>query len=176
MATLGRAVTLTVWRQCSPKRRLLQVDDPASYRGRFHRVGDAATWYSSLTTRDAWAQLFRHTSGGVDTFEVKRRIGHALVSGLVVLDLTDKRIRRAVGIRLTELRSNNHAECQKVAREARAAGLEGILAPSAALRAETTLVVFDRALKKIAERDARIETPPERMRAVRRRIRRAPWA
>ena len=61
-------------------RDLLAVEDPPSYPGRFHRVGDRATWYASLTEQDAWAQFFRHhPRGGVDPFEVRRRIGAARV-------------------------------------------------------------------------------------------------
>jgi RES domain-containing protein len=176
-ADVGRIVSLSVWRQCRPTRDLLHVEDPASYPGRFHAVGDRATWYSSITEQDAWAQFFRHhPGGGVDPFEVRRRIGEARVQDLVVLDLTDARVRRLAGVTLKQLRSNRYAACQALGRAARAAGFEGILAPSAALSGENTLAVFDRALKKVTELRSEVEAPPVGLRVVRRRVRRAPWA
>jgi len=176
-AELGRSISLRVWRQCRPTRDLLHVEDPASYPGRFHAVGDSATWYSSVTEQDAWAQFFRHhPGGGVDPFEVRRRIGEARVEELVVLDLTDARVRRLVGVTLKQLRSNRYAACQALGRLARAAGFEGILAPSAALKGERTLAVFDQALKKVKELRSNVETPPAGLRALRRRIKRATWA
>jgi RES domain-containing protein len=175
-AGLGRTVTLSVWRQCRPGRDLLHVEDPPSYPGRFHVVGDPATWYASVTEQDAWAQFFRHhPAGGVDPFEVRRRIGEARASGLLVLDLTDARVRRLAGITVKQLRSNRYGACQALGREARAAGFEGILAPSAALRGERTLSVFDQALKKVTELRSNVETAPAGLRALRRRIKRAPW-
>jgi RES domain-containing protein len=173
----GHSFSLDVWRQCRPARDLLAVEDPPSYSGRFHRVGDRATWYASLTEQDAWAQFFRHhPRGGVDPFEVRRRIGAAHVEDLLVLDLTDPRLRRLAGITVKQLRSNRYAACQALGRAARAAGFEGILAPSAALPAERTLVVFDQAVRKVRELHSSVATPPAVLRGVRRKIRRAPWA
>lgn len=175
-AAIGRSLTVNVWRQCRPTRDLLAVEDPASYPGRFHRVGDQATWYSSLAEHDAWAQFFRHhPGGGVDPFEVRRRIGEARVQDLLVLDLTDPRLRRLAGITVKQLRSNRYAACQALGRAARAAGFEGILAPSAALPGGRTLVVFDQALKKVEELRSEVTMPPPGMRPLRRKIRSAPW-
>ena len=170
----GRPIGVEVWRQCRPSRGLLAVDDPPSYPGRFHRVGDRATWYSSLSEQDAWAQFFRHhPQGGVDPMEVLRRIGRARVADLVVLDLTDARRRRLACITLKQLRSNRYAACQALGRAAREAGFEGILAPSAALRGEDTLVVFDRALAKVTEIHSEVTPPPSDLRG---RVRAKLWA
>lgn len=169
----GLSLSASVWRQCRPSRGLLAVDDPPSYPGRFHRVGDRATWYSSLSEDDAWAQFFRHNpQGGVDPMEVLRRIGRARVADLVVLDLTDPRTRRLAGITLKQLRSNRYAACQALGRAAREAGFEGILAPSAALHGENTLVVFDRALTKVTEIQSEVTPPRSDLRG---RVRAKPW-
>jgi RES domain-containing protein len=169
----GRPISVEVWRQCRPGRSLLAVDDPPSYPGRFHRVGDRATWYSSLSEQDAWAQFFRHhPQGGVDPMEVLRRIGRARVTDLRVLDLTDAKVRRLAGITLKQLRSNRYAACQALGRAAREAGFEGMLAPSAALRGDTTLVVFDRALTRVTEIQSDVTPPPSDLRD---RVRPKPW-
>jgi hypothetical protein len=175
-AEVGRRVTLRVWRQCRPGRDLLHVEDPPSYPGRFHVVGDPATWYASVTEQDAWAQFFRHhPGGGVDPFEVRRRVGEAQVDDLLVLDLTDAAVRRLCGITAKQLRSNRYAACQALGRAARAAGFEGILAPSAALPGESTLSVFDHALGKVIELRSEVAAAPAGLRALRRRVKPAPW-
>ena len=54
----------------------------------------------------------------------------------------------------------------------RAAGFEGILAPSAALPDESILVVFPAAIAKVTEEHSRVQHAPARLRALVSRIRR----
>jgi RES domain-containing protein len=90
---------------------------------------------------------------------------------LAILDLTDPDVRQAIGITEDELRSDDLTRCQQLADAARAAGFEGILAPSAALRGEQTLAIFSEFLDKVEEEHSRIQRPPVRMRDLLRYIR-----
>jgi RES domain-containing protein len=141
---------------------------PAGGPGRYHRVGDPGAWYASTTERGAWAELFRHhTSNELSPFEVRRRIGRARVENLRVLDLTDPRVRETLGVTDDDL-----TRCQALGEAARAAGLEGVLAPSAALAGEVILVVFPSGTPKLTEEQSRVQRAPARLRALVSRIRR----
>jgi hypothetical protein len=79
-------------------------------------------------------------------------------------------------VKLRDLLSDDYAVCQRIAVRARAAGLDGILAPSAALRGAATRTVFQHACTKLKELRSRVGPPPARLRAKVAKIRRAPWA
>lgn len=156
---------MIVWRQVSPQRHILDLLDPAPYPGRYHRQSDPGTWYSSLTEHGAWAEHIRHhPAGGVSPMEVRRRIGRARAVDLVVLDLTDAKVRKQLGTRKQHLIGKDWTTCQRLASLARAAGLDGILAPSAALPGQTNLVVFASALAKLTAGSSRITHPPVALR------------
>lgn len=105
-------------------------------------MGGVATWYGSRTERGAWAELFRHfTDAGISPFEVRRRVGRADAQ-VIVLDLTSKRIRDALGVTVDELIADDLVVCQELASVAFEAGFEAIHAPAAALERERTLAVF----------------------------------
>jgi RES domain-containing protein len=162
-----------VWRQCAPTRRLLDLASPAAGPGRYHRAGDDGAWYASMTERGAWAELFRHhTSNEVSPFEVRRRIGRARVENLRVLDLTDPRVRETLGVSDDDLIGDDFTRCQALGEAARAAGFEGVLAPSAALAGEVILVVFPSGTPKLTEEQSRVQRAPARLRALVSRIRR----
>jgi RES domain-containing protein len=162
-----------VWRQCAPARRLLDLASPAAGPGRYHRAGDDGAWYASMTEHGAWAELFRHhTSNEVSPFEVRRRIGRARVENLRVLDLTDAQVREALAVTEDDLTSDDLTRCQTLGDAARAAGLEGVLAPSAALAGEVILVVFPSGTPKLTEEASRVQRAPARLRALVSRIRR----
>ncbi|MGH7813075.1 MAG: RES family NAD+ phosphorylase [Candidatus Binataceae bacterium] len=157
----ARILTGVFWRQCSPKRGLLEVANPAVSAGRYHREGGPAAWYASSSESGAWKELFRHHEpGGVSPLEVRRRIGSARVKRLSVLDLTDPRVRATLNLSDRDLIGDNLARCQKIAEEARRAGYDGILAPSAALEGARTLVVFARSLRKVSETGSRMRRAP----------------
>lgn len=127
-----RHLSRPVWHQTQPGNTLLQFEDPATYDGRYHRAGGPGAWYASLTERGAWAERFRHWGQhAISPFEVRRRVGRARATDLVVLDLTDPAVRKQLGVTEGELMDDNLKQCQKLAERARAAGFEGVLAPLA---------------------------------------------
>jgi RES domain-containing protein len=156
-----RRLSQHVWHQTRPSNALLQFEDPADYEGRYHRVGGSGAWYASLTERGAWAELFRHWSQHeISPFEVRRRVGRARVTSLVVLDLTDPAIRSQLGVTEEGLAQGDWTTCQALADQARSAGFEGILAPSGALAGERTLVVFPDGMAKVIAEHSRVQRPP----------------
>ena len=167
-----RVITRVMWRQTRPSSSLLRCDDPTRYPGRYNRAGDPGVWYASSTERGAWAELFRHWGQDeISPFEVKRRVGRARVVDLAVLDLTDAQVRDELGVTAEDLISDDVTRCQELAAEAREAGFEGIIAPSAALDGEVTLAVFAAAMDKVVAEHSRIQRPPVRMIRVLERVR-----
>jgi RES domain-containing protein len=167
-----RVITRLVWRQTRPRNALLDFESPAHYEGRYHEIGDTGVWYGSSTERGAWAELFRHWGEeGISPFEVRRRVGRAKVTDLAVLDLTDPQVRDRLGVTDEELVSDDLSRCQELATEAREAGFDGILAPSAALAGDITLGVFASAMGKVDAEHSRIQRPPIRMIRVLEQIR-----
>jgi RES domain-containing protein len=167
-----RRLSRAVWRQTRPRNGLLDFGNPAAYDARYNRSGEPGAWYASFSERGAWAELFRHWAlDEVSPFEVRRRVGRARVTDLAVLDLTDPVVRHTVGIEEGELAGDDWSRCQQVADDARAAGFDGLLAPSAALAGETTLVVFAHAMHKVDAEHSRVQRPPIRMLDVLTRIR-----
>ena len=111
----------------------------------------------------SWCELFRHfTADGVDPFEVRRRAGRCTVSSLSVLDLTDRHVRGALDIDEQDLTGDDYELCQRLAEAARAAGLSGVLAPSAGLPGQQTLVVFNGPLDSglVVIESERLQAPP----------------
>jgi len=147
-------------------RELLSCADPAVVSARYQRLGEAGVWYGSSMQRGAWAEMFRHWElGGVSPYEIRRRVGRASVSGLRVLDLRDRAVQAALGLSRADLTGDDYAVCQEVAAFARAAGLDGVLAPSAALSDCATLAVFAHALGdgRVVADHSRIQRPPATM-------------
>ena len=172
-AARGRVFSGQVWRQCAPTRRLLDLTSPAAGPGRYNRAGDDGAWYASMTEHGAWAELFRHhISSELSPFEVRRRIGRARVENLRVLDLTNAQVRETLAVTEDDLTSDDLTPCQTLGDAARAAGLEGMLAPSAALAGEVILVVFPSGTPKLTEEQSRVQRAPARLRALVSRIRR----
>ncbi len=172
-----RALAGSFWHQGPPNRALLDVADPAVTSGRYHRVGGAGVWYASSSETGAWAELFRHhEQGGVSPFEVRRLVGRVRARDPKVLDLTDEQVRAAFGVSDRDLTGDDLTRCQSIANRACAAAYDGILAPSAALKGQTTLVVFASAVKKISEVSSHVRHAPPRMSKFsdRVRIKRAP--
>lgn len=167
-----RIITRLVWRQTRPRNALLDFESPSRYEGRYNPVGDPGVWYASSTERGAWAELFRHWEHEeISPFELRRRVGRAKVIEPAVLDLTDPEVRDQMGVTGEELVSDDLRRCQELATEAREAGFDGILAPSAALDGEITLAVFGSAMAKVEAEHSRVQRPPIRMIRVLERIR-----
>lgn len=158
-----RSITGSFWHQGPTRFPVDYCSDPARSSGRYHRSGDAGVWYASSQEQAAWAELFRHfVDVGVDPFEVRRRIGR-VHANLNILDLTDSVVRSNLGVTQDDLVGDDYRLTQEIAAAARAAGFDGILAPSAALPSRTTLVVFSDALSKIIPERSEIRQPPPRL-------------
>jgi RES domain-containing protein len=94
---------------------------------------------------------------------VRRKVGRVRVEELEVLDLTDPATRRQLGVSARELTWDDRSLCQDISAAARTAGFDGILAPSAAVRGEATLVVFAAGMRKVKEEHSRIQRPPRNL-------------
>lgn len=146
--------------------------DPADTFGRYHRIGGVGVWYASDQEQAAWAEWFRHFVGdGIDPNETVRRVGHADITELVVLDLTDQSVRDLLGITEAELVGDDYSITQEIAEAARSAGFDGLLAPSAALPGRRTLAVFAPGVSSRALGPSNVRRPPPRMRALRQSVR-----
>ena len=140
----------------------------ADVAGRFHEEGDEPPMYASSSEDAAWGELFRHTdpTTGISPFEVRRRMSALQVEDLPVMDLTDIAVRRALGVTATDLVANDYAVCHAIGQLARREPerFGGLLAPSAAIRGEQTLVVFQRWLEPYVEiKNDRVTHPPRRL-------------
>lgn len=129
--------------------------------------------------RASWCELFRHFLDGpsaVDPFEVKRRAGRVKVKGLAVLDLCDPDNQAALRIADGDLVGVDYTICQELADTARAAGLDGVLAPSAGLAGQQTIALFPAAVdgNKVVEQHSRIQVPPIDLVDVLERVRTTP--
>lgn len=80
-------------------------------------------------------------------------------------------MRSALGVEEAELTGDHRSRCPQLADDARAAGFDGLLAPSGALSGETTLVVFADGLAKGTTEHSRVQLPRLRMLDVLARIR-----
>jgi RES domain-containing protein len=158
-----RRLTGNYWHQGPTRHPLNSCADPARGPGRYHRTGEPGVWYASNREQGAWAELFRHfVDDGVDPFEVKRRVGRVSVDPHV-LDLTDKMTRSHLGVNEADLVSDDYAITQTIARAARDAGFDAILAPAAALPGCQTLAVFTQALPNITAERSEVRQPPPRL-------------
>jgi len=143
---------------------LLFCPDPSRGPGRYHRAGGSGAWYASSTMRASWCELFRHffASDAPDPFEVRRRAGRARIEVLRLLDLTDPQVRSRLGVEQSDVVADDYELCQALADAARAAGLDGLLAPSAGLPGNATLALFSQAVDsgRVVQETSRVQAPP----------------
>ncbi len=93
---------------------------------------------------------------------MRRRVGRVSVD-LHVLDLTDKATRSHLGVDEADLVSDDCATTQTIARAARDAGFDAVLAPAAALPGCETLAVFVQALPNVTAERSKVRQPPPRL-------------
>lgn len=142
------------------------------YGGRWNPPGITAI-YSSLDPITATKESYQEfTNYGFKQENIKPRVmAGARVKVHRLLDLTDAKIRRKLGFRLDELTAEDwHAIqsegeeswTQAIGRGCRAAGFEGLLAPSARHRSGKNVVVFPDKLDANSSVDpiAKDELPP----------------
>ena len=144
----------------SPRRAVLDVQNPPHRAGRYHRIGGRPTWYGSSSEAGAWAEFIRSLPEGADPAEFQRRIGRVDFD-LVALDLASPELQRALGVKPAELTADDLTVCQTLADLAAEAGFDGVLGPSAAAAGETTVAVFGKSIgaKAAAVVDQGVKTP-----------------
>jgi hypothetical protein len=131
----------------------------------------AGVWYGSDQQQAAWAELFRHTlGGGIDPFEIRRRIGTVQVAGLDVRDLTDQTIRDRLGVSEADLIGDNYQLTRQIAADVTGT-VGGILSLSAALPGRRTLAVFPAGMARLSEESSRVASAPPRLAGLRPSIR-----
>lgn len=159
-----RLLSGSFWHQGPTHFALTSFADPARTDGRYHRRDGPGACDASDQEQAAWAELMRHfLDEGVDPFEVRRRVGRIQVQRLRVLDLTDPQVRAALVIGEDDLVGDDFSTTQRLAAAARAAGLDGLLAPSAALPGRQTLVVFASGRHALVSGVSRMRQPPSRL-------------
>lgn len=114
--------------------------------GRWHREGEALAQYLALSSDGAWAERIRYESIRTeeDRLEDHRCLWQLRVEEADVADLASFDAWGACGLD-PALAVGDHADCQALADELRAAGYRGVLAPSAALdvAGAVNLTLFD---------------------------------
>lgn len=89
-------------------------------------------------------------------------MGAVDVVDLDVLDLCNPSVRDQLDVSEADLVGDDYALCQAIADEA-AQHFDGLLAPSAALRGQRTLVIFPAGMAKISVSSSRVRQPPPRL-------------
>ena len=139
-ARLGRLWSGIVYHQGPANRPLVGCAQLARWSARYHRAGTEAAWYSSSTRAALAKELRKRLTPGLDLSTVLRMVGSVHVHGqLLVLD--DETMLE-LGVTRHDLTGDSYDACHHVADVARAAGLEGLVAPSAVAADSQTIVVF----------------------------------
>ena len=120
--------------------KILSTEGNRFYPGRYHLVGETGILYTSLEKDVAVRELERHASRNV--------LRQGLVVGKVrirlkkVLDLTQEANLRHLGLSKGDLISPDHSLTQAISLQARKAGFQGLIVPSATGQGNK-LVVFE---------------------------------
>ena len=113
--------------------------------GRWNRPGEYGCLYTALAPETAEAEHRKARDRAGIFGERPREIVGIDVMVAPVLDLTSRTRRRRLGVRSSDLRSDEDEgieACRAIADAARAEGYRGILAPSAAGRDGRVLVIY----------------------------------
>jgi RES domain-containing protein len=104
----------------------------------------------ALNERTAIAELERQADRlGIPVSRLAPRLMlHLEVRLSRVLDLTDRRVREACGLSLSDLASDDYTRCQAVARAARLDGFEAVRYPSVTGEGENLAIFMDRLEKE----------------------------
>lgn len=120
------------------REKILSTEGNRYYCGRYHIAGETGILYTSLDEAVAVRELGRHASrgnlkGGLAAGRIKVRLQK-------VLDLGDEANLRKLGLSREDLISPNYSLTQAISVQARKAGFQGLLVPSAAGRGDNLLV------------------------------------
>lgn len=117
---------------------------PNSEPGRWHSFGDGATQYLSTTVDGAWAELIRseelRTEQGTALVRMPIWVAEVHVQRIADYGTFDK--ADAAGFPPEALIEDDFSLCQAEGRRLRGAGVQGVLAPSAALAGSKNLTLF----------------------------------
>ncbi len=145
----GSKLSVVAFRQCHPVyAEVSEATLRASARegGRFNPQDEFGAVYVSLSQETAVSELRRRAHRlAVDVADLLPRTMLRLRVELErVLDLTDTRIADAWGLSSAQVRSDDFASCQEVARAARRAGYEAVRFPAASGAGENVAIFLDR--------------------------------
>lgn len=120
--------------------KILSTEGNRYYSGRYHIAGEAGILYTSLERETAIGELGRHASradlqGSLAAGKIKVRLQK-------VLDLTQASVLAKLGLSREDLISRDCSITQAISLQARKAGFQGLLVPSAA-GSGANLVVFE---------------------------------
>jgi hypothetical protein len=132
----------------APEYETIGAPPTAPRNVRWQCCGDAANWFGTTSHEAARCEFVRHAPPGVDPNEIYLRIG-LVEANVRVLDLRALQTREHLGIDLGDLTGDSYEVTQRIARDARSEGFEGILSPSASLSGASTLVVFPHAMEHL---------------------------
>jgi RES domain-containing protein len=122
------------------RNKILSTEGNRYYSARYHIAGEAGILYTSLEGTVALKELSRHVS--------RYAIQEGLVVGRIkvklqkVLDLTQKANLEKLGVSRENLISIDHSITQTISLQARKAGVQGLLVPSAT-GSGANLIIFE---------------------------------
>jgi RES domain-containing protein len=137
----------TVLRHHAPRYGALDGEGARANGGRWNPPQSFPVVYTALdraTVDRELERLARRSGLNVESL-LPRRLSRIDVELTRVLDLTDRAVRRRVGVTLTELTHEDWAATQGIGQAAQLLGYEAILAPGA--DGGTTLAIFGEALR-----------------------------
>lgn len=141
----GKAFEAGVYRHVSSQYDALDSSGSLKAGGRWNPPGEYGVLYTALDEETAKAELERLAERQGLTLEdlAPRDLVSIGVTLSKVLDLTDEKILRQIGISENEIVGNDISLCLEISRLAHRAGFEAILVPSATKRGSILAVFGD---------------------------------
>jgi RES domain-containing protein len=106
--------------------------------GRYNEPGETGTLYTSLGIETALAEVARHAKAPLHA----RWWQYTLRVDLIALDLTDANVGSVLGLAQEALTGDDLSLPRRLASEARRAGFQALIVPSAVRAAEKNVVLF----------------------------------
>lgn len=117
---------------------------PNTRPGRWHSTGMPATQYLSSSVDGAWAELIRAETlvSEEEVSMVRMPLWQARIDVAGIADLSTSAAVEAAGLNVADLTADDHGACRVEGDRLREEGFRGVLAPSAALPGELSLILF----------------------------------
>lgn len=122
------------------KDKLLSTEGNRFFPGRYHLAGETGILYSSLKEEVAILEIERRASRHI--LQGRLAVGKIRIRLRQVLDLTQTSNLVKLGLSKENLISKNYSPTQAISVQARHAGFDGLLVPSAASQG-TNLIIFE---------------------------------